>query len=540
MSRLLVAALCIVCGTAVADGGPSMPSLKHASVRSDASFDESTRIYTYTYVASNDAANVATIGNLYLDDVAAAGYQPPDMASSLKLQPGPIEVLPFDTLFKQLETQGKEDGIGLVPVGTKLPDGWISDLRKSGRLHLGYSSVGPGKPVGQILAPGSSMQFSVASPGQPVIRTFWLRPDWIPEGDDDDPAGKDLYARLDVPLKTLGPGAEKPGSYEHWSRFRDDVQLAAKLGWINDPALAATVAIQLADARAAFDTQGSHQAEGPLKALLKTIDDSKASQRTAAAFALLKLNTEALLAQMEKSPSIAKAMGPVPHLELDAPNSSSVTARIDESVTFSGRLTDQANDDKPIVGYPISLYSGTGPHQHTFVRGKTDLDGRFNLVLAGVGEGTDMVIVGDKPASTMVNITWKGGPDLALEYFISPDVHWRGFGPLVMHARISNDGNGPALSSVVRFYVSASQPVDPRTATVVGEKRIGPLQPDESEDASSVPVHMPVGWPPGNYFAIACVDADKEVVETNETNNCGVGSSHMMIMHAVPAATTRN
>jgi hypothetical protein len=476
---------------------PLLPVMRGVTAESDAHYDAQAHLYTYLYTAHDSAASGGNVGSLFLD--------------------------------------------GIKTKDVTVPTGWISDERSDGSLMVSYAGTDPGKP-GSILVPGGSMQFSLWGQGQPVIRTLRLRADWIPEADDEqeDEATRATYAKLETKVSVLAPGTEAVGSFEHWSHFRDDLRLAVQLGWLPDASFASAVTAQLTAARQAFDAQGAQQAVAPLKTLLATVESSTPAQRNTAAFALLRLNTQALLMQMQVAPMTAGASGPIPALELDAPKASTLMAPLGASVTFVGRLTDRANDDKPMAAHPITLFVSQGPDAHGWVRGVTDADGRFKLVLAAKTQGEDMVIVGDRPASAVVRVLWKGGADLRVSWEIPPVIHWRGFGPMYMHDVVENAGDAPAGPSKLRYYISATRPVDPKTARVVGERMIRALGPGEADanDSNNFFLQLPKDLPPGNYFMAACADVDDQVLETDKSNNCGdsVDDSHGMHM-AMPVTT---
>lgn len=497
----MAAAVCFG-GTAWADGiDPPLPLMHGVTAESDARYDAGSKTYTYLYTARNGAASEGNVGSMFLD--------------------------------------------GITATDVTLPAGWVSAARRDGSLMVSYAGMGP-KPLGAILGPGGSMRFFFVSPGLPAIQTLRLRADWIPQADDEqlDDATRAIYAKLETKAPVLAPLKQEAGSFGHWSRFRDDVALAASLGWMPDKGFADTVVAQLAAARRAFDTQGPHQAAALLQTLLATVEGSAPAQRNAAAFALLRLNVQALLAEMQAAPATAVAAGPAPQLQLDSPAGATVTAHLGEAVTFTGRLTDRADDDKPMAAHPIGLLVGHGPDIHTAVRGVTDADGRFSLVLRSKAEGEDGVNVGDGPASARVTVIWKGGADLRVTWLIPPQIHWRGYGPMYMHDIVTNTGEAPAGASKLRYYLSATRPVDPKSARMVGERAIRALAPGESDQNNNFFIQLPADLPPGDYFMAACADVDGQVLETDEGNNCGdsvddEGGMHVIMM-AAPAATTHH
>lgn len=493
---LTVMGFCMLPATLLADGNPPLPVMKGVVAQSDAQYDKATGSYTYSYIAHNGADSAGNVGSLFLDHT--------------------------------------------MPSGVTVPAGWIWEQRKDGSLMLSYGAMGPGKQLGSILTPGGEMRFSLTSRSPPVIKTLRLRADWIPEGEgDEDDATRALYAQLDTPVHVLAPGTEALGSYEHWSRFRDDLASANLLGWMPDAAFAQTVSTELAAARRAFETQGPHAAEAPLKALMTTMAGSTPAQRNAEAYALVTLNAAALLATMQAAPATAAAPERGAQFQMRLDDSQDKTVALGVPAVFSGRLTDRADDDRPVAGFPIDLFVGTGPDMNARVKGKTDADGRFTLSLDGKAHGTDYVVLGNKPYGATVRVTWEGGPDLVVGGFVVPLIQWRGFGPIYFHDTVANTGDGPAGPSTLRYYGSPTQPVDPKTARVVSVRHVPALNPDEVSEAPKDPGTFPTDLPPGRYYLMACVTEDSGPPESNLSNNCQDGSgSGMHMMIAAPVMTT--
>lgn len=500
MSRIL--ALCLGVGAALlgsaafADLDPPLPVMKDVTAQSDVRFDPKSGLYTYLYTASNGTASTGSVGSLFLEGTTAKDVQ--------------------------------------VPVG------WRWEVRQDGSLMVVYAGMGPGTPPGSLLTPGGQMRFSLTSTAPPVIKVLRLRADWIPEGDAPvDDATAEQYTRLETPVHALAPGNEKPGSFEHWSRFRDDLSLATMLGWLPDGQFAQTAKAELAASRQAFDTQGPHGAEAPLKALLAGVAASTPAQRTPAAYALLELNAQALLVQMEAAPVTAAAPPRGDAFELKLDDAGDRTAALGYPARFSGLLTDRADDDKPVADYPISLFVGAGPDENLRVTTKTGADGRFTLEFNGTVHGSDDVVVGNRPYSKVVQVTWEGGPDLVMSGLVAPMIEWRGFGLIHMYDTVTNAGDGPAGPSTVRYYASPTQPVYPGMARVVGTRQVPALKPDESDEAPKAPITFPADLPPGMYFLTACVTIDSGIPDANPGNNCENenGPGRHMIMMAVPATT---
>jgi len=91
---------------------------------------------------------------------------------------------------------------------------------------------------------------------------------------------------------------------------------------------------------------------------------------------------------------------------------------------------------------------------------------------------------------------------------------------ITLHERTINKGNIKSGSSVTRYYLSDTNPIDLETAYVVGEREIDALQPGEQAPRFQTTFIVPAGLPEGMYFLKACADAERDIIETYEDNNC--------------------
>ncbi len=89
-----------------------------------------------------------------------------------------------------------------------------------------------------------------------------------------------------------------------------------------------------------------------------------------------------------------------------------------------------------------------------------------------------------------------------------------------VHDQTLNVGGPSSVASVTRYYVSTQHPVAPPNATILGERSIGPLEPNEQSSAAQQMFTMPDRLPYGDYYVTACADADNQIDEANEDNNC--------------------
>lgn len=66
-------------------------------------------------------------------------------------------------------------------------------------------------------------------------------------------------------------------------------------------------------------------------------------------------------------------------------------------------------------------------------------------------------------------VTWKGGPDLAIPLFIPSIIRTQAGNNILISDITVNLGNTSSNSSITRYYLSDTEPADPATVTVIGE-----------------------------------------------------------------------
>jgi hypothetical protein len=118
-------------------------------------------------------------------------------------------------------------------------------------------------------------------------------------------------------------------------------------------------------------------------------------------------------------------------------------------------------------------------------------------------------------------VTWTGGPDLAVPYFIPPAILNKDRNIITIQDYTANLGSSAAGASVTRYYLSETEPpFDITMARVVGERPVLALAADEESHGQEIVVPFPVDLGPGIYYLAACADDEKTVIELNEENNC--------------------
>jgi len=158
------------------------------------------------------------------------------------------------------------------------------------------------------------------------------------------------------------------------------------------------------------------------------------------------------------------------------------------------------------------------------LNGATDGQGTLSLSYTGTQVGTDKITAGIFGEVIQelgsADVTWAGGPDLAVPLFSPPLLKSQGGKTVFVTEWTSNIGSVGSPPSATRYFISTDPTVDPTTARVIGERTIPALAPGERSMGGTATFTLPGDLPTGVYHLAACADADGAVVELNEQNNC--------------------
>jgi len=124
------------------------------------------------------------------------------------------------------------------------------------------------------------------------------------------------------------------------------------------------------------------------------------------------------------------------------------------------------------------------------------------------------------PLEAEVEVIWEGGPDLVVPFFIPPLIQSEPGNTIYITFRNANNGNLASLESMTRIYISTNEIINPKLNTSLGDARVAALDPNELSDEIKLQFNVPSDFPPGHYYLAACADAENEVIELNEKNNC--------------------
>lgn len=526
MHSLLVLLACVFPVFAFAQA--NAPVFKDIRVSAAVTLDSATGEYRYAYRLENPATNTAAVQKIFLDITVAGAVNTGgpekinlDLANSGLPRPtAPIspEAAPFKSYLRgKLKQGGKE----VLPVALSGPAGWLTN-GATVFATAGWSNI---EHVAN-LGPGQSLDGFVLSAPRfvPTLRTIRVSPNirllgLYPDADDDDDvvAAKRAYIKsLDSASLTLGPSGADLGSFAHWNRLRDDLTKAVQLGWFPDAALANALATQLSSARAALDQQDLYLVHQRLATLLATISKSTPVQRTTEGYGLVYFNVKAMIDSTNyntEEPEIKLTPGAAAY-------------PLGATHTLTARVVDLANGSRPMAGMHAYFYVDSGPNQGDIADSETDAEGVAVGSYTGMREGVDNIRVridycgGECSIKASAAARWEGGADLAVPVFTPPVLITAGGRNFFLTDATENMGNVAAPPSVTRYYIYPNRNFDPSTAQVVGERAVPALKPDEASLSGKQTFVVPANLPAGTYYLAACADANSNVVELDETNNC--------------------
>lgn len=566
-TAIFLAVIAFKAGLVLAVGQMPVPTLNNVSVRATASFDPTAIRYSYNYTVQNPGSNTGEIWNIKIDirqNPRVSGGLP---ASGLTIPFG-TAVIPFFDMLRDREPLDLPPGVSLVPIGQQAPPGWHGGFGKDGYARF---SAGSG---GTKILPGNTMSgFTMISRGVPTIREIQLIPDWVLIVEDHDAVTDEqleqaaiVEKNLPLTLYTLGPSSLVTfGSDDHWTQLAADIQRAANLGWITDSGLAQSLQTQLSFARQALDQNDGTLAKTRLQTVRQTLQNSTAGQRNQEIFDLVTLNVQELISNTPDTP--------IPFEPVYSLTPSTATHAVGIEHTLTAKVVNAADHDAPVPNSPVSISIVDGPHASMSWSGRTDANGEFAVKYVGTKVGTDHIVwMGEIPADlnrvkpkpvqlaalgsdfaamlvalqrfpgalAEATVTWSGGPDLVVPFFMPPMIISRGGNPVFVTEVTQNIGILEAPASTTRYYLSNTLPINPSTARVIGERRVPLLLPGESSDQNTLRFQLPNDLAAGNYYIAACADADREIAELDEDNNCSFNKLTTSVSKVVPALEVTN
>jgi hypothetical protein len=320
------------------------------------------------------------------------------------------------------------------------------------------------------------------------------------------------WRSLGYKTETIGPMPLTVGGAALAVLLREYVDRSVGLGWITDMAYADDLRVRLERIRTLVEGEAYREAEVELLAFLEVVNGAGEDRQRPEAWGLLYYNGRELLNQVRAEIPLTAELTP-----------SRVERTLGEEVEFTVTVT---RGTQRVAGLKVYAWVGKGPHEGLTWEGVTDEQGQFRIHYRGTREGVDRVEVcyyGDLcrevPETISGYVIWSGGPDLAIGLLTPRMVRLPVPGSILrLWEATVNIGIVGAGESTTRYYLSVDEVVDD-TDRVLGERRVEPLDVRGwSESRPELP--LPGDLEPGVYHVIACADADGEVAEIEEGNNC--------------------
>lgn len=225
-----------------------------------------------------------------------------------------------------------------------------------------------------------------------------------------------------------------------------------------------------------------------------------------------------------KHAPIGQAKPIEPRVTLSAPQATLLIGTTYAITATVHNLADPAAP--PLSNFPLSFQVVVGAHQGIVgrYRGVTDANGTLTFRYNGTRSGTDKIVIRHEGDDVFLDenyaeVTW-GGPDLVVPLFVPPVLMSGGGKTYFATDWTQNTGSFPAPASTTRYFLSATNPVNPAKARVVGERAVPALGPGERSEVKQLQFVLPSELPAGMYYLAACADAAGQIFETDEQNNC--------------------
>lgn len=562
--------LWILSAQSYATGLMSVPTLLGAGAQTTVVYDPASYRYTYSYVISNGSDSTGLIWKIDVDVRHRPGPQGRLSSAGLNVQFGTVTKT-FDEHLHMLGELLLPPEYSIVPIGLQAPPGWHAAFGRNGYASFAARTGTP--PI----QPGEQLDgLTLISYGRPTIREMQIIPIWslaVPGGADKElrREAAETRKRINVVTYVLGPSdIRQPGSDLHWKQLISDVRQALTLGWIAETALAEQIEALLIHAQDALFADDGTLAKQRLQPVLELLAGAEPSNVNTQAQLLIKLNVDSLIANTPDTPIPFE-----PHYTLEPITHKDILGKVHQLVA---RGVNVANQNAPIVDKNLGFYIGSGPHEGTHFYTTTDSNGEANFSYQGLRPGTDKIVLFDgeqQAARTQprrklesgglsgkqlrltattpqrknydtgdqlaeARMTWEGGPDLGVPLFIPP--YLRSKSGNVVHIRdiTANVGNVQVPLSVTRYYLAEKPGFDPTTGKVIGERIVGVLDPDGTDRGETQQYVIPGELPEGEYYLLACADADNLIVELDESNNCSGGELGTFDFVVVPVARRTN
>lgn len=565
---MLILALPIVMGLTMTvwaqdTGLMPVPVFTEAGVQAVVTYDSATGLFTYAYTITNPSTNTGEIYDIDIDIRLPRGGE--ILSSDGLTMPRGSKIRTFDQVLSI-----RRNPKPMVPVGIGAPPGWDGSLG-----NRGVAGFGSGNEAPNILPGETKGGFELISRGLPTIREIEIEPWWIfmEEGSASEEGAniaREIEESLKVTKKTIGPTA--PPSALSFIVFLGTIEgyldESVDLGWAIDIGLVSSLQTKLEAARSFIEAEDPTKAKLALGEFMDLIEHAESSKLTSEGRGLLFYNAKYLKEALPDT-----YIPPVRDLSL-APEEA--TLPLGATHTLTAVFTEDGN---PLHYQVVEVEVISGPNEGLLLEGGfTDEDGQAIFTYTSAKEGTDRlearsgelpsfkeksrevvlamneVETGIVPAigrslssylmvaqaggevpewmtvSLPVEVTWKGGPDLNIPLFVPPIIKTQGGNPIFISEITENKGTTQAGPSTTRYFI-CDDPVFEEWEILmpIGERSIPSLAPGESTQVTELELQVPDEILPGTYYCRACADADEDIIELNEENNCEINQFAMIV-----------
>ncbi len=205
-------------------------------------------------------------------------------------------------------------------------------------------------------------------------------------------------------------------------------------------------------------------------------------------------------------------------------------------VTFAFRFSKPGNGDWVTVSFNDTLlfsFLGTSfvgnEYQHVQIP-VGNIAGQTGVLTVVLNEA------GDQDAEVLVSnfqFLSSGGssptlPDLVVSSLDNPPASVVAGGTFTMTSTTTNQGSGPASHSATLHYLSVDNTITSADVAVPGTYGFEGLAAGDSLTLTTT-ITIPTTVVPGTYFFAACADGFLEVDESDETNNCRVATTMLVV-----------
>jgi len=522
------------------------------------SFSESNGVFTYTYGAFVRATDTFHLAELEVFPTAPLTWSEPYdprhewVGWRATLEAGGVETIsPLDF--------GTEWQVGSCCKPYQPPIGCI-DEHLPIVLCQGYVAAAkfPNPEQDSVCRsfPGSEDMLTFTTSRPPVIVAIEVRCDddcfWeqrdveaqqalnLDENDEylsDDPGEQELHDRLDAVCHrvfwAIGPLPYRVASWSHWLRWLASLEKAKELGWFYDQQLYNAFEAKADAARERAAAGAWEEAKAILQELETMGRNAQDSQLHAHARALVVANAVALRQYSPATCAPALEAGPREQFPW-----------VGESATVRGRLWNRPTG-APIVNVPVRLTIVRGVHSGFTAERRTNASGEVEFTIPPWQNPGDianwLMETGRKPLVTLpepqaetcgepgVHLTEQGivrwvrnvdGPDLAVTGLRLPFVFSAPGEQVFLDDVTANLGPQPAPPTITRYYISENEAINPASAQVLGQRQVPALGGGEVSASEQLGFTVPAGLRPGKLWLFACADADQNVKELSEENNC--------------------